>query len=122
MSTVIYIVDPDPQERSWIESTLSTSVDAVRTLDDADGLLALLGAHTGACLLISVDPNQESAIQLVRKLRESGNMIPVIAVGSESAFRTATDIAQLEFTDYLPRPLSAFRLRAAVRRACELTT
>ena len=122
MGTAVYIVDSDPQERGWIESTLSTSVDAVRTLDDAEGVLALLDAQTGACLLVSVDPSQESALELVRKLRKSGNMIPVIAVGPESAFRTATDIAQLEFTDFLPRPLSAFKLRAAVRRACELTT
>ena len=119
---MVYIVDSDPQERHWIESTLSTSVGAVRCLDDAEGVLALLDARVGACLLVSVDPDEGSAIELVRKLRQSGNMIPLIAFGSESAFRTATDIAQLEFTDFLPRPLSAFKLRAAVRRACELTT
>ena len=122
MDTVVYIVDPDARERSWIETTLSTSIDAVRCLDDAEGVLALLAARVGACLLVSVDPDENSAIELVRKLRHSGNMIPVIAVGPESAFRTATDIAQLEFTDYLARPLSALKLRAAVRRACELAT
>lgn len=121
MGTAVYIVDPDAQERSWIESALSTSVDAVRCLDDASGLLALLDARVGACLLVSIDPSEGSAIELVRKLRQSGNMIPVVAVGSESAFRTATDIAQLEFTDFLPRPLSVVKLRAAVRRACALT-
>ena len=70
MGTTVYIVDPDPQESSWMKATLSTSVDAVRSLDDADGLLALLAPHEGACLLVSVDPSEGSAIQLVRKLRQ----------------------------------------------------
>jgi hypothetical protein len=47
--TVVYIVDPDAQERQWIEGVLSPSVDSVRSLDNAEALLALLGAREGAC-------------------------------------------------------------------------
>jgi hypothetical protein len=44
-------------------------------------------------------------------------MIPVVAIGPDVAFRTATQIAHLEFTDFLGRPISAHSLRAAVARA-----
>jgi DNA-binding NtrC family response regulator len=42
----------------------------------------------------------------------------VIVLGSHRAFRTAVNIARLEATDFLERPVSARQLRAAVRRAC----
>jgi DNA-binding NtrC family response regulator len=45
-------------------------------------------------------------------------MLPVIVLGSHHAFRTAVDIARLEATDFLERPVSVRQLRAAVRRAC----
>jgi FixJ family two-component response regulator len=117
MRPTAYVVDPDLEERKWIEAILSPSVEAVG-LDDAEALLAVLVGREGACLIVSVEPNEAAALELVRELRLSGSNIPVIAVGSETAFRTATDIARLEFTDFLERPLTAHKLRAAVECAC----
>jgi len=118
MRPTAYLVDPDPEERKWIEATLPPSVEAVRRLDNAEALLAVLGVREGACLIVSVEPNEAAALELVRELRLSGSKIPVIAVGSGTAFRTATEIARLEFTDFLERPLAAHKLRAAVECAC----
>jgi FixJ family two-component response regulator len=117
MGTVVYIVDPDAQERQWIENVLSPSVDSVRSLDNADALLALLGAREGACLVLSVDPNESAALELVSELRLAGSMMPVIAIGPDAAFRTATSIARLAFTDFIGRPMSAHGLRSAVARS-----
>jgi DNA-binding NtrC family response regulator len=118
MRPTAYVVDPDPQERKWIEATLSPSVEAVRRLDNAEALLAVLGVREETCLIVSVEPNEAAALELVRELRLSGSEIPVIVVGSGTAFRTATEIARLEFTDFLERPLTAHKLRAAVEGAC----
>jgi FixJ family two-component response regulator len=118
MKPTAYVVDPDPEERKRIEAMLSPNVEAVRGLDDAEALLAVLGLREGACLIVSVEPDEAAAVELVRELRLSGSKIPVITVGTGTAFRTATDIARLEFTDFLERPLSAHKLRAAVECAC----
>ena len=118
MGPTAYVVDPDPEERKWIEATLPPSVEAVRRLDNAEALLAVLGVREGACLIVSVEPNEAAALELVRELRLSGSEIPVIAIGSGTAFRTATEIARLEFTDFLERPLTAHKLLAAVEGAC----
>jgi FixJ family two-component response regulator len=118
MRRTAYVVDPDPEERKRIEAMLSPSVEAVRGLDDAEALLAVLVGREGACLIVSVEPDEAAALELVRELRLSGSKIPVIAVGSGTAFRTATEIARLEFTDFLERPLSAHKLRVAVESAC----
>ena len=117
MALTAYVVEPDPEERKRIEAILSPRVDAVR-LDDAEALLAVLVGYEGACLIVSVEPDEGAALKLVRKLRLTGSEIPVIAVGSGTAFRTATEIARLEFTDFLERPLAAHKLLAAVEYAC----
>ena len=122
MRPTAYVVDPDPEERKRIEEILSPSVEAVRGLDDAEALLAVLGVREGVCLIVSLEPDEAAALELVRELRLSGSEIPVIAVRSETAFRTATEIARLECTDFLERPLIAHELRAAVGRACRAET
>jgi DNA-binding NtrC family response regulator len=120
MSATAYLVDPDPEERKRIEAILSPSVAVVCGLGDAEALLAMLGVREGACLIVSLEPDEEAVRELVCELRLSGSEIPVIVVGSGTAFRTATEIAGLEFTDFLERPLTAHKLRSAVERACSV--
>jgi DNA-binding NtrC family response regulator len=114
----VYVIDPDPVERTWIQSALAPSVNAVVILDDGAALLARLPVGAGACLIASAEPDEAATLRLVRELRVRGAKLPAIVLGPHSAFRTAVDIARLEATDFLERPVSARQLRAAVRRAC----
>lgn len=117
MPTTVYVVDPDPQERAWIEASLAKPVAEVVFLEEASALGASLPVE-GSCLLASADADAEATLQMVRRLRADGVRIPVIVLGPHTAFRTAVDIARLEATDFLERPVSVRELRAAVRRAC----
>jgi FixJ family two-component response regulator len=118
MPITVYVIDPDPDERTWIQSALAPNVDAVVVLDDRAALLAGLPACEGACLVATAEPDEAATLELVRELRGRGATLPVIVLGPHSAFRTAVDIARLEATDFLERPVSARQLRAAVHRAC----
>jgi two-component system response regulator FixJ len=118
MPTTVYLIDPDPDERTWIQSTLASSVDAFVVLDDGAALLARLPAGEGACLIATAEPDEAATLKFVRELRGRGALLPVIVLGPHSAFRMAVDIARLEATDFLERPVSARQLRAAVHRAC----
>jgi len=118
MGTVVYIVDPDAEERNWLESALAPGFESVRSLDCAGALPEALGISEGDCLVLAVEPDEAMALELVRGLRASGNMIPVVAIGPNTAFQAATKIARFDFTDFLERPLRAGRLRTALRRAC----
>ncbi len=53
MATTVYVVDPDPDERTWIESVLAPTVEAVVFFDDADALLAHQPIREDACLLVA---------------------------------------------------------------------
>jgi FixJ family two-component response regulator len=116
MTATVYVVDPDPDERRWIESVLAPSVAAVVFFEDATALLAHEPIRQDALLVAATEPCGAGALELVRELRRRGVSLPVIALGSHTAFRTAVDIARLESTDFLERPISARELRAAVRK------
>ena len=118
MPITVYVIDPDPDERIWIQSALASIVDTVVVLDDGAALLARLPACEGACLVASAEPDKTATLTLVRELRGRGATLPVIVLGPHSAFRTAVDIARLEATDFLERPVSVRQLRAAVHRVC----
>ncbi|MGJ7509702.1 hypothetical protein [Variovorax sp. GT1P44] len=118
MPTTVYVVDPDPAERAWIEGALARSVDAVVFCDDGPTLRASLAGAPDGCLIASADGNEAATLRLVREIRAAGSMVPVIVLGPHSAFRTAVSIARLDATDFLERPVSVRQLRAAVRRAC----
>jgi two-component system response regulator FixJ len=117
MAVTIYVIDPDPDERAWIESALAPIAGAVVFLEDCAALLARPSIGVGSCLIASAEPDEALTLKLVRDLRERGAMVPVIVLGPHSAFRTAVDIARLPATDFLERPVSVRQLRAAVRRA-----
>jgi DNA-binding NtrC family response regulator len=118
MATTVYVIDPDPDERTWIQSALAPSVDAVVVLDGGSSLFAN-PLSEGTCLVASAEPAEAATLKLVRDLRGRGATLPVIVLGSHSAFRTAVDIARLEATNFLERPVSAWQLRAAVSKACK---
>jgi FixJ family two-component response regulator len=106
-------------EVTCYHSALPAIAGTVVVLDDGAALLARLPASEGACLVASAEPAETATLKLVRELRARGATLPVIVLGPHSAFRTAVDIARLEATDFLERPVSARQLRAAVSRACK---
>jgi DNA-binding NtrC family response regulator len=117
MANTVYVLERDPAERKWIESALVVRAGTLLFLDDAAALLTRLPAQPGDCLVCDAEPDATAALELVRSLRQRGETLPVVMIGPYSAFRTAVDVARLAATDFLERPVSAQRLRAALRRA-----
>lgn len=116
MSTTVYVVGFKKDERAWFESALGRITDTVVFVDDGEAILARPPSGSGQCLIASADVDEAATLRLVRELRHRGVALPVIVLGPHSAFRTAVDIARLEATDFLERPVSVRELRAAVRR------
>lgn len=119
MPTTAYVAIADPHDRAWIASALAHDlVDSVIYASDDLVQLAGFPDRPGRCLILTADQDGTATLHLVRELRRLGNDIPVIVLGPHSAFRTAVEIARLEGTDFLERPVSVRQLRSAVRRAC----
>jgi FixJ family two-component response regulator len=119
MPTSAYVVVADLHDRAWIASALTNDlVDSVTYANDDAAQIAGLPGGPGRCLILTADKGEDATLHLVRELRRLGNDIPVIVLGPHNAFRIAVEIARLEATDFLERPVSVRQLRSAVRRAC----
>jgi len=121
MFNTVYVLERDPDECRWIESTLAGQVRKLIFLESDATLLDWLAAQGGDCLLCGAEPDASMALELVRRLRRHGQALPVVVIGPHSAFRTAVDVARLAGTDFLERPVSAQRLRAALRKVTAVT-
>ena len=113
----VYVVDRNPSERAWLESALLRTVDSIVFLEEGPDLIEHITTGSGNCLIISADDYEFETLCLARALRASGSRIPFIAIGPHTAFRTAVDIARLDATVFLERPVGAWRLLEAIRRA-----
>ena len=116
MFNTVYVLERDPAECRWIESVLKGQVRTLIFLEDGATLLDWLAAQGGDCLLCGVEPDASVVLELVRSLRRYGQALPVVVLGPHSAFRAAVDVARLSGTDFLQRPVSAQRLRAALHK------
>lgn len=116
MFNTVYVLERDADECRWIETALAGQVRQLVFLSDGAMLADWLVAQGGDCLLCGTEPDAAAALELVRALRRRGDMLPVVMMGPHSAFRTAVELARLRATDFLERPLSAQRLRAALQR------
>lgn len=118
MGITVYVAEPDAAQRRWVEGTLAPHVESVCGVDSAAALLGLLHDGEQSCLIVDLSPDAAAPLALVQQMRARGIAMPVIALGPADTLRSAVDLARMAHTDYLPRPVSAGQLRAAVQRAC----
>lgn len=87
----------------------------VRCYVDAESFLAGTDANAPAAVII-VDVNLPgmTGIELIRRLRERGLDMPVIAIGDDDV-ATAVDAMRSGAVDFMTVPLAAGRLQGAMR-------
>jgi len=115
MGRTVYVLLPDASEREWVKATLPKKMGQVVSLDDV-GELPPDAPSGNACLIVSAEPIEDGAVKLINDLRDHGSTIAVIALGSHAVFRVAVDIARMDGTDFLERPVSDRELLQAVQR------
>jgi FixJ family two-component response regulator len=114
--STVYLIESDAAERRWLASALAGIGDARVFVDPPAALLDRLPLAPDDCLVCTADAGGAPALELVRELRQRGATLPVVVLGPISALRAAVDIARLDATDFLERPVSIGRLRSALRR------
>lgn len=117
MSATVIVINGYNDDHVWIASALASTAYAVEFVGDGATLFARLPAVQPACLVTFAEPDAGATLQLVRDVRRCAPALPVIVLGSHSAFRTAVDIARLPATDFLERPVSSRQLRLAIGKA-----
>jgi FixJ family two-component response regulator len=101
---VVGVIDPDPVARSGLRTLLHGLGIDVSTFDSAETyLLAQNGRHL-ACLIVDLLLPGMSGLELLRRLRSSGNDVPVILLADESDVPTAVAAMREGATDFIEKP------------------
>lgn len=101
---MVGVIDPDPVARSGLRTLLHGLGVDVSTFDSAESyLLAANGRHV-ACLIVDLLLPGMSGLELLRRLRTSGNDVPVILLADESDVPTAVAAMREGATDFIEKP------------------
>jgi FixJ family two-component response regulator len=117
MRQSVFIVDDDPSIRTSLSRLLREHGFAATLFESANALRDHGNFDEAICIVLDIDLDGASGIDLRRKLAEAGVDVPVIYItGSDSAANRAAAIGS-GCIAYLAKPFSAQSLIESVTRA-----
>jgi two-component system response regulator FixJ len=117
---VVHIVDDEEAVRNSLAFLLSTSGFAVRTHDSATAFLAAAGTINNGCLVTDLRMPDMDGVELLRRLRAAGALVPAIVVTGHGDVQMAVEAMKAGALDFIEKPFSDAVLIASIRRAVEL--
>jgi two-component system CheB/CheR fusion protein len=116
---VIYVVDDDRHVRDAIRAVLE---DDGRTVEDFATCEAFLEAHrptAEACLLIDAYLPGMSGVELLQRLKDTGDSLPAIMITGNSDVPMAVQAMKAGALDFIEKPIGPGELLASVERALD---
>jgi FixJ family two-component response regulator len=101
---IVGVIDPDPVARSGLRTLLHGMGIDVSTFDSAESFLLATNGRAVACLIVDLLLPGMSGLELLRRLRSSGNDVPVILLADESDVPTAVAAMREGATDFIEKP------------------
>jgi DNA-binding response OmpR family regulator len=110
----ILIVDDEPNVRLVFRTTLESAGYEVAEVEDGDTAIAALETAPADVVLLDLQMPRIGGMEVLRRLRESGNDVPVVIVTAHGSIPDAVEAMRLGAIDFLAKPLSPERLRRVV--------
>ena len=115
----IHVVDDDDAVRESLAFLLETAGMAVRTYESPEPFLATLPLQEPACLVTDIRMPEMTGIDLLRRLHEIGQRLPVIVITGHGDVPLAVEAMKLGAADFIEKPFDDEVLLAAIRSALE---
>jgi two-component system response regulator FixJ len=117
---VVHIVDDEEAVRSSIAFLLSASGFAVRTHASATAFLEHAPNVRNGCLITDLRMPDMSGVELLRRLRETGTLLPAIVITGHGDVQMAVEAMKNGALDFIEKPFSDDVLIESIRHAVEL--
>ncbi|MCM2311763.1 MAG: response regulator [Steroidobacteraceae bacterium] len=98
------MIDPDPVARSGLRTLLHGLGVDVTVFDSAESYLLAANGRPLSCLIVDLLLPGMSGLELLRRLRNAGNDVPVILLADESDVPTAVAAMREGATDFIEKP------------------
>jgi DNA-binding NtrC family response regulator len=119
MRNSILIVDDDPRIRASIPGALKSETLDVRTAEDAERALSLLGERPADVVLSDIRMPGMDGLELLRLLRQRAPNVAVILMTAYDDLPTVATAMREGAVDFLVKPLELQHLRSVIRRVFE---
>jgi two-component system CheB/CheR fusion protein len=118
---VVFVVDDDSHVRQAIRSMLEEDGRLVEDYEDGESFLNAYRPGRNACLLIDANLPGISGLDLLKRLKDAGHVVPAIMITGHSDVPMAVDAMKAGASDFLEKPVRGVELLAGVGRALELS-
>jgi two-component system response regulator FixJ len=121
-SGVVHIVDDDAAVRQSLSFMLSAAGLAVRVYDSPSAFLDGLAAAQSGCLVTDVRMPDMTGLELLRRLRDKGCLIPAIVITGHGDVPLAVEAMKAGAVDFIEKPFEEAAILKAVKKALEQGT
>lgn len=115
----VLLVEDDPLVLLGAEQALSLAGMTVLTACDAETALQIMAASPPDAVISDIRLPGADGFELLRRVREQDNEVPVILMTGHGDIRMAVDAMHNGAYDFLEKPFSSDRLTEVARRALE---
>ena len=115
--TVVHIVDDEEAVRNSLAFLLSGAGFAVRVHESATAFLSVAADIRNGCLITDLRMPDINGVELLRRLREEGAMLPAIVITGHGDVQMAVEAMKSGALDFIEKPFSDDVLIASISRA-----
>jgi two-component system response regulator FixJ len=116
---VVHIVDDEEAVRNSLAFLLGTSGFAIRTHASASAFLEIAGSITNGCLVTDLRMPDIDGVELLRRLKASGHMLPAIVVTGHGDVQMAVEAMKNGAIDFIEKPFADAVLLDSIARAVD---
>lgn len=113
----VYLVDDTPELRHHLEDLLRLLGYSVASYPDAESFLANAVEQSPAVLLLDVRMPGISGVELQKRLKSMGRLIPIVFISGESQGREIVEAFKSGAIDFLFKPFGRQELVMAIDKA-----
>ncbi|MGH6926595.1 MAG: response regulator FixJ [Propylenella sp.] len=117
IDATIHIIDDDEAIRESLSFLLDTAGLKSRVYETPTEFLAALPVEEPACVVTDIRMPEMSGIDLLKKLREANDSLPVIVITGHGDVTLAVEAMKLGAADFLEKPFADDALLDAIRVA-----
>jgi two-component system response regulator FixJ len=118
----VYVVDDDAVTRQLIAHAAASVGLVAETFASAEAFLEQYRPEWPGCLVVDVQMEGMTGIELQQKLAERNVELPAVVISGHAKVNVAVEAMKLKAVDFIEKPLDAAALTAAIQKAVAVDT
>lgn len=119
LDPIVYVIDPDQQERQTLSALLDSVGFTSRCYEDPESLLSEIDYQRPSCLISDLRMPGMSGLELQSRLTEEGRALPIVFVTAYSNVTSAVRAMHAGAVDFLTKPVDEDHLIQVIRQALD---